>query len=162
MDDVAKRLITALRSSEELYFSLVLLVGRSGSGKTAVLKSVADEIGTEVINVNLKLCENLLELTEKQRILQCKKILEEQISESGKVVVLDNNEILFDTSLKQDPLLILQAISRNRSVVASWNGEYDGSKLIYAEPGHQEYRQYQHVDAMIINAKDYHGVGQEY
>jgi hypothetical protein len=65
-------------------------------------------------------------------------------------VVLDNLEILFDKHLKQDPLRLLQGISRNRSVLASWNGTTAGGRLIYAETGHPEYRSYDLADTLIV------------
>jgi hypothetical protein len=38
------------------------------------------------------------------------------------LVLLDNIELLFDVHLKQDPLRLLQGLSRNKTVVATWNG----------------------------------------
>jgi hypothetical protein len=73
------------------------------------------------------------------------------VDKAGSPVVLDNLEILFDRELKQDPLRLLQGISRNRSVVASWNGIVDSGRLLYAEPGHPEYRCYEQVDTLIVN-----------
>lgn len=66
-------------------------------------------------------------------------------------MVLDNLEILFDKDLQQDPLRLLQSISRNRAVVASWNGSINSGRLLYAEPGHPEYRSYDTVDALIVS-----------
>ena len=37
---------------------------------------------------------------------------------------------------------MLQSISRNRAVVASWNGIVNSGRLLYAETGHPEYRSY--------------------
>jgi hypothetical protein len=65
-------------------------------------------------------------------------------------VVLDNLEIIFAKDLKQDPLRLLQGLSRNRTVVASWNGTASGGRLLYAETGHPEYRSYDSVDALIV------------
>lgn len=45
----------SVQSAEGLYHRLVLLVGETGSGKTGVLRDVAEEFGTSVINVNLAL-----------------------------------------------------------------------------------------------------------
>ncbi len=66
------------------------------------------------------------------------------------IIVLDNLEILFDKDLKQDPLRLLQGLSRNRSVVASWNGIATGGKLTYAETGHSEYRNYDLADLTVV------------
>jgi hypothetical protein len=133
-----------------LYHRLVLLVGETGSGKTGVLRGVAEAFGTSVINVNLALSSELLELTAKQRSLRLPGILDQIADQTQSPVVLDNLEILFDKDLKQDPLRLLQGLSRNRSVVASWNGAMTFGRLLYAETGHPEYRSYDSVDALIV------------
>ena len=73
------------------------------------------------------------------------------VAASGaEVTLLDNIEILFDVNLKQDPLRLLQGISRNRTVVAAWNGTIEGNHLVYAIPGHTEYRRYPLQDYLIV------------
>ena len=134
-----------------MYNRLVLLVGEAGSGKTGMLQDIAGELNTSVVNVNLALSSQLLELTTKQRPLKLPKILGQIVDNADPPVVLDNLEILFDKSLKQDPLRLLQGISRNRSVVASWNGAVTDGMLFYAEPGHPEYWRYESVDALIVD-----------
>jgi hypothetical protein len=133
---------------------LVLLVGETGSGKTGILQDVAEEFGTSVINVNLALSRELLELTAKQQSLRLPGILDQIVANAQSPVVLDNLEILFDKDLKQDPLRLLQSISRNRSVVAAWNGIVTSGKLLYAETGHPEYRRYDLVDALIVKTEE--------
>ncbi|WP_419594592.1 BREX-3 system P-loop-containing protein BrxF, partial [Thiolapillus sp.] len=140
----------SLQAAEGLYHRLVLLVGEAGSGKTSVLRDVAKDFGTEVVNVNLALSAELLELTAKQRALRLPGILDQIVDKEQSPVVLDNLEILFDKDLKQDPLRLLQGISRNRSVVASWNGKATEGKLNYAEAGHPEYRSYDLVDLTVV------------
>ena len=140
----------SLQPAEGLYHRLVLLVGETGSGKTGVLWDVAEIFGTSVINLNLALSSELLELTAKQRSLRLPGILDQVAEKSHAPVVLDNLEILFDKDIKQDPLRLLQGISRNRAVVASWNGTFTGGRLLYAETGHPEYRSYGSVDALIV------------
>lgn len=145
-----ERVLSSLRSAEGLYHRLVLLVGKSGSGKTGVFQSLAEELRSSVINVNLSISSQLLELTAKQRVLRLPVILGHITRIAQAPVLLDNIEILFDKDLQQDPLRLLQGVSRNQVVVASWNGTYDGGKLSYAESGHPEYRVYDSVDAMIV------------
>lgn len=147
LQDKIKR---SLRAAEGLYHRLVLLVGETGSGKTDVLRNIAEEFGSSVINVNLALSGELLELTEKQRSLQLPGLLDQIADQAQAPVVLDNLEILFDKDLQQDPLRLLQSISRNRTVVASWNGTVNSGRLLYAEIGHPEYRSYDSVDVLIV------------
>lgn len=148
----------SLQEAETLYHRLVLLVGESGSGKTATLRAVAAELGTHVINVNLELSARLIELTERQRTLHLSALFGGVVEEAGTVALLDNIEILFDHGLRQDPLRLLQSVSRNCCVVASWNGAVTGSKLTYAESGHPEYRSYDAADALIVNMNESSGL----
>jgi hypothetical protein len=141
----------SLQAADSLYYRLVLLVGETGSGKTGLLREFANDLGTSVINVNLTLSMELLELTPKKRALRLPDIFNHVLETSSSPVLLDNIEILFDKDLEQDPLRLLLSISRNRSVVASWNGKSTGKKLIYAEINHPEYRSYDSVDALIVN-----------
>ena len=141
----------SIQAAEGLYYRLILLVGKTGSGKTGVLRKVAEEFGSSVVNVNLALSGELLELTVKQRSLRIPGILDQLVEQMQSPVLLDNLEILFDKNLRQDPLRLLQSISRKRTVVASWNGVITSGRLLYAENGHPEYRNYDSVDALIVS-----------
>jgi len=147
IQDKVKR---SLQAAEGLYHRLILLVGEVGSGKTPVLQDVAEELGVPVININWELSAQLLELTAMQRTLRLPGLLNHIADTGNSAVVLDNLEILFDKELKQDPLRLLQGISRNHSVIASWNGTVKGKRLIYAETGHPEYRSYDQIDTLIV------------
>ncbi len=148
---VQNKIKRSIQAAKGLYHRLVLLVGESGSGKTNVLRDIAEELGAPVINVNLALSGELLELTTKQRSLRLPGILNQVADQIQSPMVLDNLEILFDKDLQQDPLRLLQSISRNRTLVASWNGSISSGRLLYAEPGHPEYRSYDTVDALIVS-----------
>ncbi|ATD82491.1 MULTISPECIES: BREX-3 system P-loop-containing protein BrxF [Desulfovibrio] len=148
---VQNKIKRSIQAAKGLYHRLVLLVGESGSGKTNVLRDIAEEFGAPVINVNLALSGELLELTTKQRSLRLPGILNQVADQIQSPIVLDNLEILFDKDLQQDPLRLLQSISRNRTLVASWNGSINSGRLLYAEPGHPEYRSYDTVDALIVS-----------
>jgi hypothetical protein len=140
----------AIQAAEGLYHRLVLVVGNSGSGKTSILRQVAEDLGTCPINVNLALSRALLELTARQRSLRVAAILDEIVADAQSPVILDNLELLFDTDLAQDPLRLLQRVSRNRTVVASWNGTVTPVRLVYGEPGHPEYRRYDSADVLLV------------
>ncbi|WP_217125922.1 BREX-3 system P-loop-containing protein BrxF [Hydrogenophilus thiooxidans] len=136
---------------QALYFRLVLLVGRAQTGKTAVLQAIAAEFSTPLINVNLELSRRMLDLTERQRALLTQKLLDEIVrAVPGELVLLDNIEILFDVHLQHDPMRLLQGLSRNKSVVAAWNGSIAGGDIIYAALGHPEYRRYPIRDFLVI------------
>lgn len=151
MVETATKLEQAIEQAASQYYRLVVLAGTPGSGKTAVLQSVAQKIGCSVVNVNLQLSKKMLELTRTQRSRQVERLLKEVVAAAaGDVVLLDNLEILFDTALEVEPLRLLQVSSRNRTVVASWNGSFRDGTLTYAEPGHPEFIQFKQPDAVVI------------
>lgn len=129
--------------AKSLYHRLVLVVAPSGAGKTALLHGTHDKYGLPYINVNLELSRSLLDLTTRQRALRVAKTLREVVAGAhGSPVLLDNIEILFDQSLKQDPLRLLKDVARSHVIVASWNGTVDDQGLSYAQPDHPEYHHY--------------------
>lgn len=141
----------AIQQAASQYFRLVVLAGTPGSGKTAALQSVAQKLGCQLVNVNLELSKKLLELTRTQRSRQIERLLKEVIAAvPGDVVLLDNLEILFDTGLEVEPLRLLQVTSRNRTIVASWNGSFRDGTLTYAEPGHPEFLQFKQAEAVVV------------
>jgi hypothetical protein len=123
MDPLSDQIIAKIGQAVELYHRLILVIAPSGVGKTNALQEVQKRTSTPLINVNLELSRRMLDLTERQRALQLPRLLGDIVaSASGEAVLLDNIEILFDPSLKQDPLRLLQGLSRNKTIIAAWNG----------------------------------------
>jgi predicted ATPase len=148
VDTIVRRIADAA----EQYHRLVLLVAPSGAGKSAALKEVHERITAPLVNVNLELSRRMLDCNERQRALQSPCLLAEIVGLSaGDVVLLDNIEILFDVSLKQDPLRLLQGISRNKTVVAALSGSINGEHMVYATPGHPEYKLYSLRDFLVVS-----------
>jgi len=147
------RLVEAVDQAASQYFRLVIVAGVPGSGKTAMANSLASAQGYPVINVNLELSKRLLDLTRVQRSRQVERLLKEVIAGvPGDVVILDNIELLFDTALELEPLRLLQGASRNRTIVATWNGSFSNNTLVYAEPGHPEFVQFKQIEAIVVVA----------
>ncbi|MGC9423808.1 BREX-3 system P-loop-containing protein BrxF [Vibrio sp.] len=149
-DNKINQIIQALKTSESLYHHLVLVVGKNGSGKTSLLRETSDHYNTSIINVNLLLSKALLDLTPKQRSLNVPAILSGFIEKASSPVILDNLEILFDNNIKQDPFRLLQHLSRRYTILASWNGSVENGRLVYAKPGHPEFREYNPEDIQLI------------
>jgi Cdc6-like AAA superfamily ATPase len=153
MADSAAKLVEAIQQAAGQYYRLVLLAGAPGAGKTATLRAVSQQSGYSYLNVNLELSKRMLELTRTQRSRQVERLLKEVIASApGDVVLLDNLEILFDPALEVEPLRLLQVSSRNRTVVASWNGTFKDGMLTYAEPGHPEFVQIKQAEAVVVPA----------
>ncbi len=176
---LADQIMRKLKQADESYHRLMLVVAPAGAGKTTALQDVKERVDVSLINVNMDLSRRMLDLTDRQRALQLPRLLREILNDAeGEVVLFDNIEILFDVSLKQDPLRLLQGLSRNKTVVAAWNGKiisdvrkrkvmsggqqsFDSSLvphpsplyLIYAVPDHPEYRRYRVRDFLVASPK---------
>jgi len=152
-EPLADRVIQGIGQATDLYHRLIILVAPAGSGKTSILKNVHDRTAAPILNINLELSRRMLDCTGRQRILQLPRLLSEIVSAfSAEVVLLDNIEILFDLSLKQDPFRLLQGLSRNKTVVAAWSGSIDGEYVVYATPDHPEYKRYLLRDFLYVCA----------
>jgi hypothetical protein len=151
-ESFSDRIVEKIDQASVLYHRLVLLVAPAGAGKTAALQDVQERTAAPLINVNLELSRRMLELTERQRALQLPRLLAEIVGASAaEVILLDNIEVLFDVTLMQDPLRLLQGLSRNKTVVAAWSGSIDGEHMFYATPDHHEYRRYPLRDFLVVN-----------
>ena len=152
-EPLADQIMRKVKQAAELYHRLMLVIAPAGAGKTTALLDIQDRTGASLVNVNLELSRRMLDLTERQRALQLPRLLRDLVSKSEgeKMTLLDNIEILFDVGLKQDPLRLLQELSRNKTVVAAWNGTIVEDSLTYAAPAHPEYRRYPMHDFLVAS-----------
>jgi hypothetical protein len=142
----------ALDLANDSYYRLVILVGEPRSGKSSALTEVAATYGSEVLNVNLVLSSQLMNLSWRERVLKIPSILQSLATNNSGVLVLDNIEMLFDVDFRQDPLRLLEIMSRNTTILVSWTGLICDNKLRYAVPGHAEYREYVSSNLIKVSA----------
>ncbi len=153
-EPLADRVLKRVEQAAELYHRLVILVAPAGGGKTAAFQDIHERTAAPLINVNLELSRRMLDLTERQRALQLPRLLSEiVVAAATDMVLLDNVEVLFDISLKHDPVRLLQGLSRNKTVVAAWSGSINGENIVYATPDHPEYRRYPVRDFLVVNSE---------
>ncbi len=143
------KILQSIEDTKGMYYRLILLVGNQEEFKP-LAETLTKEMDVTAVNVNLELSRQLLHKTSRQRKLGLAKAMQEIIGES-EPVLLKHIDILFDVDLGQDPLRLLESLSRNKTVVALWNGHIDDGKLVYAEPGHPEYRSYNTKDLIVID-----------
>lgn len=134
------QLLDTIRATHGAYHKLTILAGVGCASKTKLVHQVAAQLGFPLINLSLLLSQRLLSQSRRQRSLNAEAVAIEVIDEcirSG--LCLDNTELLFDSTLKTNPLVFLQDISRNRHIVATWNGVVTGGELRYGHTGHPDY-----------------------
>lgn len=146
-----EQLIALVEPASALYQRLILLVGPHNSGKTAVLRTVHNQLGCAYVSVSRELAQQLLSATERQRLLYAAQWFSEMVAKTERApVLLDSIELLFERSLQLNPLPLLERISINHTLVVAWNGTIEQDHLIYGWPGHPEYRRYPCGDLLIV------------
>ena len=145
--------LEALRLIEADRHKLVILLGGFGTGKTALLKDLAQKAGAEYVNLNLHLTDRLLSLPRREYDdgVRGHRIIDElcdELSHGGRPLFIDSVELLFSPELgKVNPVDTFKRISRQRPVVLSLPARRRGA--------HAEYSTVGRLDHMRIPLEDY-------
>ncbi|MGI6097781.1 MAG: BREX-3 system P-loop-containing protein BrxF [Dethiobacteria bacterium] len=133
-----------VRAASERERKLVLVVGPPGSGKSRLLRQLSKK---PLLNVTKELSRKLHAVPSEERPRQANEFLAELVNTCPEpILILDNIEILFLPELQLDPLQTLADLSIAKTLVVGWLGRYDGEQLVWAEPGHPQYRVYSGTD----------------
>jgi hypothetical protein len=101
----------------------------------------------ERLNLNELLAERLLNVARKDRAKDISQILTSLINASSKdVILLTGIEILFDRCLAVDPVRLLSACAKNKTLLVFWPGDKTSFGLSYAGASHPEHRTYKASD----------------
>jgi hypothetical protein len=143
--------IAAINQAAIRYYKIALVVGKSGSGKTNLLKNICEQMQIPLINLGIELSQKLLPLTSRERKLKTCEIVSELIDAQGAPrLAIDNTEVIFDPSLMLNLLGLLQSLSRTRLLIWSWNGEVEDGHVTYAYPGHPEHQRIPTSEIILI------------
>lgn len=121
-----------------------MLIGPPRSGKTQLLESLAANRKMLALNLGATLAALLATLPQRQRQMQATALLRELADKfaAADLLLIDNIELLFDHSLKLDPLGLLKQQAHRIRVVAVWPGDLREGRLTYGEMEHPEYQDY--------------------
>lgn len=147
-DELLSEVRLGVERASQLYYRLLVVVSND---EVAGSRHLAEGLGMRRINVGEKLGETLLEVPVNSRPLKVARLLEDLLDDVGDDrVLLDHVEILFEESLKVEPLTLLKSVSRRRLIVVVWRGEIEAGNLVYGLPGHPEYRSYPARDVTLV------------
>ena len=120
--------------------------------KEKLMKQNNNKYCIQNVNINLELSKKLMDIPKTKRSNRVRRCLTEILHKfNSDVLWIERMQILFHPELEFDPIQFFQNVSRNKTIILSWDGEYKNNKLIYAEPGHQEYRVFSEIDAQIFD-----------
>lgn len=136
----------------DLNSKLILLVGPSHSGKTSLLRELGVKLHVDPLNVGLELGRRLAATPNNKRGFSAGELLREIADQEqiGDLLLLDNLELLFEKGLQINPLDLVKRLAHSKRVVAVWPGELRGDRLIYADMGHPEHRDYSRDGVVVL------------
>ena len=138
------QLASLVEEVKSLHTKLILLIGNSRSGKTALLDAYGKNENVTPLRLGAELGSKLATIPQRRRQLQTPSILRalaDQYSQESPLL-LDNIELLFDKTLQLDPLSLLKQHAHERPVIAAWPGQLAEGQLTYATLGHPEHQSY--------------------
>ena len=135
MDHLSKAILRAQENRSRLVFFL------DREGFLSELESYPS------LSLNALLSEQLLEFPKQSRVRETAQLVNQLLDEVDEsTVLLQDIEILFDRSLAIDPMRLLAASSKKKTLLVCWPGDKTSSGLSYAVPSHPEYRTYKTSD----------------
>ena len=156
MQTIQDELLNRISIAPQQYNRLIILLNPVSQIVDMSKLDIVGKLGLRYINLGLELSQMLLDLTERQRVLKVPQLVDHIIgSIEDNPAILDHIEILFEPSLQQDPLRLLQGLSRNKTIPAIWNGQVNNGYLTYASADHPEYRKYPIRELNILPLSDY-------
>jgi hypothetical protein len=151
--EAAEAIIDATTAAGAAYYRLLIVVAEDGEHRSSILRELHLKHAVTVIRAAQRLSATLLEIGQASRARAVYPALEVLLLDcAGEFVALDHLELLFEPSLRFDPLQALARLARNRIVIAVWPGRLTSGTLTYAEPDHPEFYEQQVKDFAVFVA----------
>jgi hypothetical protein len=131
---------------------LLLLVGAEERVST-LLSDTATAAQIPYVALSRELGSRLLEASPRERTRRAARTFRELLrSYQHQMLVLDRTALLFLPELYLNPFQLLSDTSRTLCpLVAAWPGQWDGTTLTYAAPGHPEYQRVVRPEALVVS-----------
>ncbi|WP_318459500.1 BREX-3 system P-loop-containing protein BrxF [Photobacterium leiognathi] len=139
-DELIRLVARSSMVAECCSYSLVLVVLEHNVRESLEKEIQNNEI--KLINVSKSLSQRIVSLSIKERIKRLDVEFEEIVQECNENIWLTKLDLLFEPSLKADPILLLKWLSKSQPIVAIWPGQIYDKTLVYAKPGSEDYRTY--------------------
>lgn len=109
---------------------ILFIVGGPGSGKSKIIRTIAEEKGWRYLEAKDLLDEEFLEMARELRPQLAKDAICKALNScNSEVVLIDSVEVLFAPILNLDPIALLRAISTVHPIMVGWRGHLDGNTL---------------------------------
>ena len=153
-----EQLQQALDSTQSMRTRTVWVVGRPGTGKTALLQEfVQSRPECEYVNVNRALAESLAARPPASRPFEAPACLSAVLPpRPAGAWVADNTELALSRELRLAVVDRCKAIGQAVQLVFSWCGEHRDGTLLYGTPEHPDYREFALGAAVVVDLNHLH------
>lgn len=131
MSDVKNKLIEGVQAVADAAEKLVIVTGKPGSGKSKVLRELADIQKWQYVD-----CKDLVTMADLQGVAADEKnskaveIMTNVFDNyKGSVLLLDKIQTLFSPSMGLDVMQVMKQASAKKPLVIAWPGYYEDNKL---------------------------------
>lgn len=122
---------------------ILFIVGGPGSGKSRVIRELAEQDSWKYIEAKDLIDEAFIEINREERPAHAKEVICNSLKAyNAKVVLIDSIDVLFVPILNIDPIALLRDISKEYPIVVGWKGTFDGEKLHLEHNNNPEYFSY--------------------
>lgn len=139
-EELILRVRNACRDAEYQSFKLVLVVIPQDLQSDVLKELLKSSVRT--INLSKELSRKLVSLSINDRVQQLRTDVSEIANECNESVWMSNLDVLFEQSLRNDPMILLKKVARSKVLVAVWPGEIAETSLVYSKPGKPDHQSY--------------------
>ncbi|SUP44498.1 BREX-3 system P-loop-containing protein BrxF [Veillonella criceti] len=134
--DIKERWASLQNDEERILF----VVGGPGSGKSKLIRELAEQDGWKYIEAKDLIEEEFLEVARDLRPDLAKDVMCKALKACGSdVILLDGVNVLFAPILNLEPIELLKTISRMYPLVVGWRGKFDGETLFLEHNNNPKY-----------------------
>lgn len=122
---------------------ILFIVGGAGSGKSSIMRALAEQENWKYLEAKELLDEEILEIARDMRPNAAHEIICQSLKACGsEVVMVDGVDILFAPILNLQPVQLLKIISKEFPLIVGWKGRREGDKLYLEHNNEPEYFTY--------------------
>ena len=134
----------ALDGEEE---KMLFLVGGPGSGKSQIIRALAERDGWKTVEAKELIDESFLETPPEERQAAALSVIAEGLARcNADVVMVDSVSVLFTPVLHFDPVAVFREVSKKQPILIGWRGSFDGNVLFLEHRNDPKYASYEGVD----------------
>lgn len=127
-------------------YSRLIQQNQQGFMKPLIFCDCKEVDEASAYGINQKLSEQLIKTKPERRSMKLEMCFNQVLAELPDDVIIKEFDVMFHPDYKVDVLQVLIAAYRKKPFSVIWHGKLIGEKLIYAEDGYADYKEFSVMD----------------